>query len=75
MLVGHLTWHNPQYMLNKMRRAKTPSCRRCRAEKETFVHILRVSPMLEKIRMRTLGCARIDLEKIKGEAERYHDPR
>ncbi len=35
MLLGLLTGHiNLQYMLYKMRKAKTPSCRRCGAEKE-----------------------------------------
>ncbi len=38
MLVGLLTGHiSLQYMLHKMRKAKTPSCRRCGAEKESFV--------------------------------------
>ncbi len=41
MLIGLLTGHiNLQHMLHKMRRAKTPSCRRCGAEKEKSVHIL-----------------------------------
>ncbi len=66
MLVGLLTGHiNLQYMLHKMRGAKTPSCRRCGAEKETSVHILCESPVLEKVRMQTLSFARMDPEQIK----------
>ncbi len=66
MLVGLLTGHiNLQYMLHKMRRAKTPSCRRCGVEKETLVHILCERPVLEKGRMQTLGCTRMDPEQIK----------
>ncbi len=43
MLVGLLTRRiNLQYMLHKMRRAKTPLCRRCDAEKEISVQILLV---------------------------------
>ncbi len=52
-------------MLHKMRRAKTPSCRRCGAEKETSVHIVCECPVLEKVRMQTLGCTRVDPEQIK----------
>ncbi len=41
MLVGLLTGHiNLQYMLHKVRRTRTPSCRRCAADKETSVHCL-----------------------------------
>ncbi len=41
MLVGLLIGHiNLQYMLHKIRRAKTPSRRRYGVEKETSVHIL-----------------------------------
>ncbi len=41
MLAGLLTGHiNLHYIMRKMRRAKTPSCRRCGVEKETSVHIL-----------------------------------
>ncbi len=66
MLIGLLTGHiNLQYMLHKMRRAKTSSCRRCGAEKETSVHILCECPVLEKVRMQTLGCTRMDPEQIK----------
>ncbi len=66
MLVGHLTGHiNLQYMLHKMRRAKTPSCRGCGTEKETSVHILCKCPVLEKVRMQTTGFARMDPEQIK----------
>ncbi len=66
MLVGLLTGHiNLQYMLHKMRRAKTLSCRRCGAEKETSVHILCECPVLEKVRMQTLNFARMDPEQIK----------
>ncbi len=52
-------------MLHKMRRAKTPSCRRCGAEKEMSVHILCECPVLEKVRMQNLGFARMDPEQIK----------
>ncbi len=62
LLTGHI---NLQYMLRKMRRAKTPSCRRCGAEEETLVNILCECPVLEKVRMQTLGFTRMDLEKIK----------
>ncbi len=66
MLVGLLTGHiNLQCMLHKMRRAKTPSCRRCGAEKETLVHILCECPVLEKVRMQTFGFTRMDPEQIK----------
>ncbi len=61
MLVGLVTGHiNLQYMLHKMRRAKTPSCRRCGAENETSVHTV-----LENVRMQTLGFARMDPKQIK----------
>ncbi len=66
MLVGLLIRHiNLQYMLHKMKRAKTPSRRRCGAEKEMLVHILCECSVLEKVRMQTLGFARMDLEQIK----------
>ncbi len=66
MLIGLLPGHiNLQHMLHKMRRAKTPSCRRCGAEKETLVHILCECPVLEKVRMQTLGFARMYPEQIK----------
>ncbi len=66
MLIGLLTGHiNLQYMLHKIRRAKTPSRRRCGAEKETSVHILCECPALEKVRMQTLACTRMDPEQIK----------
>ncbi len=66
MLVGLLTRHiNLQYMLNKMKRAKTSSYRRCGAEKEMSVHILCECPALEKIRMQTLGFTRMESEQIK----------
>ncbi len=66
MLVGLLTRHiNLQYMLHKMRRAKTPSCRRCGVEKETSVHIPCECPVLENVRMQTLGFAKMDPEQIK----------
>ncbi len=75
MLIELLTGHiNLQYMLHKMRRAKIPSCRRCGAEKETSVHILCECPVLEKVRMQTLGCTRMDPEQIRGEAERDYGP-
>ncbi len=68
MLVGLLTRHiNLQYMLHNMRKAKTPTCRRCGAEKETSVYILCECPVLEKVRMQTFDFARMDLEKIKEE--------
>ncbi len=67
MLVGLLTGHiHLQDMLQKMRRAKTPSCVRYGAEKETSVHILCECSVLEKIRMQILGFARMDPEQIKG---------
>ncbi len=56
---------NIQYMLHKMRRAKTPSCGRCGAEKEMLEHILCGCPALEKLKMQILGFARMDLEQIK----------
>ncbi len=66
MLVELLTMHmNLHYMLYKMRRAKTPSCRRCGAEKETSVHILCECSPLEKIRMHTSSFARMDPDQIK----------
>ncbi len=61
MLVGLL-----QYMLHRMR-AKTLSRRRSGAEKETSVHILCECTVLEKIRMQTLGFARMN-QKQKKEA-------
>ncbi len=51
-------------MLHKMRRAKT-LCRRCGAEKEMLVRILCGCPALGKLRMQTLGFARMDPEQIK----------
>ncbi len=62
LLTGHISL---QYMLQKIRRAKTPSCRRCGAEKETSVHILCECPVLEKVRMQIFDFARMDLEQIK----------
>ncbi len=56
---------NLQYTLHKMKRAKTPSCKRCGVKKETPVHILCECLGLEKVRMQTLGFARMDLEQIK----------
>ncbi len=48
--VEPLTSHiNLQYMLHKVRRAKTTLCRRCGAEKETSVHILRECLAVEKV--------------------------
>ncbi len=65
MPVGHLTGHiNLQYMLHK-RRAMTPSCRRCGAEKEMSVCILHGYSVLEKIRIQTLAFAKMDLKPIK----------
>ncbi len=65
MLVELLTRHiNLHYMLYKMKRAKTPSRRRCGVEKETSVHILCECPTLEKTRMQTLCFAKIDPEQI-----------
>ncbi len=65
MVVGFLTGHiNLQYRLHKMRRAKTLSCRRCSAEKETSVHILCEWPVLEKGSMQILDFARVDLKQI-----------
>ncbi len=50
---------------DKMGKAKTPSCRRCGAEKKTSVHSLCECPVLEKVRMQTLSFARMDREQIK----------
>ncbi len=52
-------------MLHKVRRTKTPSCRRCGAEKETSVHILCECRMLEKVKMQILSFAMMDPEQIK----------
>ncbi len=41
------------------------------AEKETAEHILCECLVLEKIRMQTLGFARMYLDQIKGETEQY----
>ncbi len=66
MLVGFLTGRiNLHYILHKMRRAKNLSCRRCDAEKETSEHILCECPMLEKIRMQTLGFVRMDPDQVR----------
>ncbi len=48
-----------------MRRANTPACRRCGAEKETSVHILRECSVLEKERMQSLDFTRMDQKQIK----------
>ncbi len=70
MLVGLLTRHvNLQYMLHKMR-AKTFSCRRCGAEKETSVHILCECPVLN-LRL----CQDGSRTNKRGEAERDRGPR
>ncbi len=64
-----------QYMLHKMRRAKTPSCRRCAAEKETLVHILRECPVLEKVKDADRGlCQNGSGTNRRGEAERDRGP-
>ncbi len=61
-----LNWaYRSAVMLHKMRREKTPSCRRCGAEKEMSVHIPCGCLALEKLRMQTLGFARMDPEQIK----------
>ncbi len=68
MLVEFLTGHiNLQYMLHKMRRAKTPACRRCGAKKVTSVsvHFLCEYQELKKVRMRTLDFTRMDPEQKK----------
>ncbi len=52
-------------MLHKMRRAKTASCRRRGAEKKISVHILCECPVLENVRMQTLGFTTMDPEQIK----------
>ncbi len=66
MLIGLLTGHiNLQYMLHKVRRAKTPSCRRYGVEKEMWVHILCECSVLKKARMPALGFVRMDVEQIK----------
>ncbi len=65
ILVGLLTGRiNLQYMLHKMRRAKTPpSCRWCGAEKEMAVYILCECLVSEKVRrIQILAFARLDLE-------------
>ncbi len=62
LLTGHINLH---YTLHKIRRAKNPSCRRCGAEKETLEHILCECMVLKKIKMRTLGFARMDPDRIK----------
>ncbi len=62
LLTGHI---NLQYMLHKMWRAKTPSCRRSGAEKKTSVHILCECPVLEKVKMQTVSFARKDPKQMK----------
>ncbi len=71
MLVGLLTGRiNLQYMLHKMRRAKTLSCRRCGAEKETSVHILCECPVLGIGKDADLGfCQDRSTINKRGEAE------
>ncbi len=59
LLIGHINLH---YTLHKMKRANT---RRCGAEQETAVHILRECPALEKKRIQTLDFARMDSDQIK----------
>ncbi len=63
MLVGLLT--NLHYMPQKVRRAKTASCSRCGAEKETLAHKLFENSALEKIRIQTLGFVRMDPDQVK----------
>ncbi len=64
MLLGFLTRHvNLQYMLHKMRRAKTPLCRRYGVEKGTSAHSLSECVALEKIRIHTYGFT-MDSEKV-----------
>ncbi len=66
ILAGPLTGHiNLQYILHKVGRAKNTSCRRCDAEKKILAHIPCQCPVLEKVRMQTLGIARMDVEQIK----------
>ncbi len=61
MLVGLLTGHtNRHHMLHRMRRARIPSCRRYVTEKETSAHVLGECRELERIRIQTLGFARMD---------------
>ncbi len=50
--------------MHKMKRVETPLWR-CGAEKEMLVYILSEYSVLEKIRMQTLGFARMDQEQIK----------
>ncbi len=69
-----MTSYNLQCMLHKMTRANTPSCRRYDAEKETLVYILCECSVLEKRSMQTLGFARMDLNKIRGESEQCRGP-
>ncbi len=66
MLVGFLTGHINLQMLQKMRRATTPSSR-CGTEKETSVHILCGCPALKKLQMQTMGFARMDMKQTRSE--------
>ncbi len=63
LLVGILMRHiNSQ--LHKVERGKS-SNRKCGAEEETPVHVLRECPALEKKRKEVLGGAQMDLGQIK----------
>ncbi len=45
--------------------SKDSLMQRCGAEKEMSVHVLCECPVLEKVRMQTLGFARMDPEEVK----------
>ncbi len=63
MLIGFLTGHiSLQYMLHKMR-AKTPHAGDA-VQKRKHRYTLCECPVLEKVRMQTLGCTRMDPEQI-----------
>ncbi len=66
MLARLLTRHvDMNYMLHKMETVKSPSSRKCGAEKETSVYILRECSALERVRRKTLGRARMEPDQIK----------
>ncbi len=65
MLVRLLTGHiNLYFKQHKMRKAKNFLCRRCDAGKEMSERVLCECLVLEKIRMHTLGFARMDPDQI-----------
>ncbi len=77
ILVGLLTGHiNLQYMLHKMKRAKTSSCRRCGAEKEMSVHMPCECPVLKKSKDADCGLCQDGFgTNRRGDAEWDHGPR